>query len=212
MPSSCWTPPEFTSLGQMKSPEIGTLLKVDTPHTTALALVSALSAPAPSTRAPIRNSGSPKWSSSANCRRRLGRRTEAARTPGFRRGISAYPALGDVVGRASQSELARAYSCDLTKAIRIGHIHQDASIPAMAKLDELLGKHFAVLGTTGTGKSCVVALILRRILESNPRPTSFCSTSTANMPRASAKAPRSSPRTTSTCRSGFSTSRRSWRS
>ena len=38
---------EFTSLGHMKNPEIGTLLKVDTPHTTALALVSALSAPAP---------------------------------------------------------------------------------------------------------------------------------------------------------------------
>ena len=39
----------------------------------------------------------------------------------------------------------------------------------MVKIDELLGKHFAVLGTTGTGKSCSVALILRRILEKNPK-------------------------------------------
>ena len=39
----------------------------------------------------------------------------------------------------------------------------------MVKIDELLGKHFAVLGTTGTGKSCAVALILRRILEINPQ-------------------------------------------
>ena len=39
----------------------------------------------------------------------------------------------------------------------------------MVKIDELLGKHFAVLGTTGTGKSCSVALILRRILEKNPQ-------------------------------------------
>ena len=39
----------------------------------------------------------------------------------------------------------------------------------MIKIDEMLGKHFAVLGTTGTGKSCTVALILRRILEKNPQ-------------------------------------------
>jgi uncharacterized protein len=107
-----------------------------------------------------------------------------------------------VVGRASQSELARAYSCDLTKAIRIGHIHQDSSIPAMAKLDELLGKHFAVLGTTGTGKSCVVALILRRILESNPQAHILLLDVHREYARASARGPRSSPRTTSTCRSG----------
>ena len=31
--------------------------------------------------------------------------------------------------------------------------------------DNLLGKHFAILGTTGSGKSCAVALILRAILE-----------------------------------------------
>ena len=32
----------------------------------------------------------------------------------------------------------------------------------------MLGKHFAILGTTGTGKSCTTALILRSILEKNP--------------------------------------------
>ena len=156
--------PEFTSAGQTKGPEIGTLLKVDTPHTTALALVSALSAPAPS------HEGTDQELRIAEVEF-IGElpKGELHLVESFRRGISAYPALGDVVGRASQSELARAYSCDLTKAIRIGHIHQDASIPAMAKLDELLGKHFAVLGTTGTGKSCVVALILQRILVSNPQ-------------------------------------------
>ena len=31
-----------------------------------------------------------------------------------------------------------------------------------------LGKHLAILGTTGTGKSCTTALILRSILEKNP--------------------------------------------
>jgi len=38
----------------------------------------------------------------------------------------------------------------------------------MIRVDDLLGKHFAVLGTTGTGKSCTTALILRSILQRNP--------------------------------------------
>jgi len=39
----------------------------------------------------------------------------------------------------------------------------------MVRIDDMLGKHFAILGTTGTGKSCTVALLLRRILEKNPQ-------------------------------------------
>jgi hypothetical protein len=38
----------------------------------------------------------------------------------------------------------------------------------MVKVDDLLGKHFAILGTTGTGKSCTTALVLRSILQANP--------------------------------------------
>ena len=38
----------------------------------------------------------------------------------------------------------------------------------MVRVDDLLGKHFAILGTTGTGKSCTTALILRAILQKNP--------------------------------------------
>jgi DNA helicase HerA-like ATPase len=147
-----------------KCPEIGTLLKVDNAHSATLALVSALSSPMPSHsqddqelriievefigELPKDEHGLPK---------------------SFRRGISTYPSLGNVVFRASKDELSKAYACDTDTSIRIGHIQQDASIPAMVKIDELLGKHFAVLGTTGTGKSCSVALILRRILEKNPQ-------------------------------------------
>ena len=77
--------------------------------------------------------------------------------------------IGDIVFRASKHELEKAYACDAETAIRVGHITQDSTIPAMIKIDEMLGKHFAILGTTGTGKSCTVALILRRILEKNPQ-------------------------------------------
>ena len=147
-----------------RSPEIGTLLKVDCATSISLALVSALSSPMPSHakgeqelrivevefigELPKDGNGTPQ---------------------AFRRGISSYPSLGDTVYRASRSELSKAYACDSETSIRVGHIQQDPSIPAMIKIDEMLGKHFAVLGTTGTGKSCTVALILRRILEKNPQ-------------------------------------------
>ena len=169
----------------VKSPEIGTLLKVDTAPSIALALVSALSSPMPS------NSDGDQELRIVEVEF-IGElpKDEAGAPQFFRRGISCYPSLGDVVSRASKDELAMAYACDAESSIRIGAIQQDSSIPAMVKIDELLGKHFAVLGTTGTGKSCAVALILRRILEKNPqahillldRSPRICRCRSANMP------------------------------
>ncbi|RMF03487.1 MAG: DUF87 domain-containing protein, partial [Alphaproteobacteria bacterium] len=86
----------------------------------------------------------------------------------FRRGVSAYPSLGDKVYPAGGEELRRAYLWQSSQAVQIGTLRQDASIPAMLQVDELLGKHCAILGSTGTGKSCGVALILRAILQENP--------------------------------------------
>ena len=69
---------------------------------------------------------------------------------------------------ASKAELEIAFCGDTERSVRVGCIRQDRSIPAMVRVDDLLGKHFAILGTTGTGKSCTTALILRSILEKNP--------------------------------------------
>jgi len=145
-------------------PEIGTLLKVDNSHSATLALVSALSSPMPSHSQDEQELRIIEVEFIGELPK-----DEQGLTKSFRRGISTYPSLGNVVFRASKDELSKAYACDTETAIRIGHIQQDASIPAMVKIDDLLGKHFAVLGTTGTGKSCSVALILRRILEKNPQ-------------------------------------------
>ena len=147
-----------------KSPEIGTLLKVDTLKSISLCMVSALSSPMPS------HSKEDKELRIIEVEF-IGElpKDEAGNPVSFRRGISCYPSLGDIVFRANKHELEKAYACDADTAIRVGHITQDSTIPAMIKIDEMLGKHFAILGTTGTGKSCTVALILRRILEKNPQ-------------------------------------------
>ena len=147
-----------------KRAEIGTLLKVEAPSSIALALVSALSSPMPSHSSNDREMRIVEIEFIGEFTR------NEDRTAGrFRRGVSNYPTLGDIVCRTDRSELALAYACDAEGSVRVGAIQQDASIPAMVKVDEMLGKHFAILGTTGTGKSCTVALILRRILEKNPK-------------------------------------------
>ena len=144
--------------------EIGTLLKVETTTTITLALISALSSPMPTHNASEKELRIVEVEFIGELPR------DPDGTMGtFRRGVSNYPSLGDTVFRADRHELALAYACDADSAVRVGYIQQDPTIPAMVKVDEMLGKHFAILGTTGTGKSCTVALILRRILEKNPQ-------------------------------------------
>jgi DNA helicase HerA-like ATPase len=154
----------FQAGGAERGPEIGTLLKCDTIPSITLAMVSALSSPMPTHNANDQELRIVEVEFIGELPK-----DEHGNTQSFRRGISCYPSLGDVVFRASGEELAKAYACDAETSIRIGYIQQDPSIPAMVKMDEMLGKHFAILGTTGTGKSCTVALILRRILERNPQ-------------------------------------------
>lgn len=83
----------------------------------------------------------------------------------FRRGVSFYPTLGDGVYTVSQDDLTQVYAPPGVSSARIGTIYQDQSLPAYVSIDDLLGKHFAVLGTTGSGKSCGIATILRAILD-----------------------------------------------
>ncbi len=87
---------------------------------------------------------------------------------GFQRGVSIYPSLGTDLFTTSRDELELVYAKPKTATVRVGTIHQDQTLPAFVSTDDLLGKHFAVLGVTGSGKSCAVALILRAVLDQNP--------------------------------------------
>jgi DNA helicase HerA-like ATPase len=144
-------------------PEIGTLFAIDTTNTAVLAIVSALSVPVPAQR----EGESELWIAELGL---VGELWKAAggKPASFNRGVSVYPALGDRVRVASRQELEQAFCGDKRHSVRVGCIRQDPSISAMVRVDELLGKHFAILGTTGTGKSCTTALILRSILQKNP--------------------------------------------
>ncbi|MDH3579011.1 MAG: ATP-binding protein, partial [Hyphomicrobiales bacterium] len=144
--------------------ELCTVMKIDTPSSILLGLVSAMSVPVPS-----QEDGQPEVRIAEL--ELLGQlmKDENGAIGEFRRGVSTYPSLGDPVFQAGGEELRRAYLWNQDQAVQIGTLRQDASIPAMIQVDELLGKHCAILGSTGTGKSCGVAMILRSILAQNPQ-------------------------------------------
>ena len=86
----------------------------------------------------------------------------------FQRGVANYPAIGDGVAMMSNAELRVIYEMSGTGSINIGHLQQDNSIGGYVNGVEMVGKHFAVLGTTGVGKSSGVAIILHELLRTRP--------------------------------------------
>jgi DNA helicase HerA-like ATPase len=86
----------------------------------------------------------------------------------FQRGVTAYPAIGDPAKLISNSELRLIYDLSGSDTINIGTLLQDAGIGAYVHVDDMLRKHFAVLGTTGVGKSSGVAVVLQQILAARP--------------------------------------------
>jgi len=69
----------------------------------------------------------------------------------FERGISTYPLPGQVISLATVDELKRIYVKPDRATIRVGTVAQAQALPVHILTDELLGKHMAVLGTTGQG-------------------------------------------------------------
>ncbi len=144
-------------------PEMGTLLAIEQANTVVLAIVSALSVPVPAQR----DGENEIWIAELGLVGELWL-DDNGDVASFNRGVTAYPSLGDRVRVAHNYELSLAFCGDGKGRVRVGNIRQDSSISAMVKVDDLLGKHFAILGTTGTGKSCTTALILRSILQEHP--------------------------------------------
>jgi len=86
----------------------------------------------------------------------------------FQRGVSEYPAIGDPVTLIGARELRLVFNIRGTSVIDIGHLHQDSAIGAYIDVNDMLSKHFAVLGTTGVGKSSGVVLILQEVMRARP--------------------------------------------
>ena len=83
----------------------------------------------------------------------------------FERGVSTYPLPQQTVYLTPKSELRFIYGKTDNAVIQIGQHVGSGGAPCFADLNELLGKHTALLGSTGSGKSGTVAAIIHSILE-----------------------------------------------
>jgi hypothetical protein len=83
----------------------------------------------------------------------------------FERGVSTYPLPQQGVYLTPTQELRFIYGHGKGATIRLGEHVGSGGTPCYADINELLGKHTAILGSTGAGKSGATAAILHSILE-----------------------------------------------
>jgi hypothetical protein len=83
----------------------------------------------------------------------------------FRRGVEAYPTVGDPVLLPTQTQLCAIVESGENRRVKIGVSPLAANAEVKIDPDRLFGRHLAVLGNTGSGKSCSVAGLIRWSLE-----------------------------------------------
>lgn len=79
----------------------------------------------------------------------------------FRRGVESYPTVGDAVLLPTQTQLRAIVESGDNRRVLIGSSPLAANAKVMVDPDRLFGRHLAVLGNTGSGKSCSVAGLIR---------------------------------------------------
>ncbi|MBU6296877.1 MAG: DUF87 domain-containing protein [Alphaproteobacteria bacterium] len=139
--------------------EIGATMTIPTPHATVIGLVSAVSVPMPEAAAGQNDIGLIELNLAGEIvvDQKTSRLT-------FHRGVSSLPSIGDGVCLADQQALALVYSQPDSATIEVGTLYQNPSVPARLLVDDLFGKHFLIVGTTGCGKSSALTCILQSLM------------------------------------------------
>lgn len=82
------------------------------------------------------------------------------------RGVFSFPSVGDIVVVPNKEQLqAIVQNKDKNAKVKIGTSPMAANAPVYVNPDKIFGRHTAVLGNTGSGKSCSVAGLIRWSLE-----------------------------------------------
>ena len=141
--------------------QLGTILKIATRDSLVIVMVSSL-----------KIGGADEEGISDGCIAQvdiLGEITtnRTTRQTQFFRGVRSFPVLNEAVFNMMPEELELIFNRENEHCIQVGRLHQDRNIIAKVRTDDLLSKHFAIIGSTGSGKSCTVALVLQSILQTN---------------------------------------------
>lgn len=84
----------------------------------------------------------------------------------FKRGLEAFPSVGDIVILPTDEQLRSIIESGDNRRVYVGNSPLVGNAKVMIDPDRLFGRHLAVLGNTGSGKSCSVAGLIRWSIES----------------------------------------------
>ncbi|HAO06126.1 MAG TPA: DUF853 domain-containing protein [Chryseobacterium sp.] len=86
----------------------------------------------------------------------------------FERGVTQYPTTGDKVHLVTINDLDIIYGgYEESNSITVGNISVSESLDAKIDLDKLISRHCAIVGSTGSGKSNSVSVLLEAIAKRN---------------------------------------------
>ena len=83
----------------------------------------------------------------------------------FKRGLETFPSVGDIVILPTEDQLRSIIESGDNRRVYIGNSPLVGNARVMIDPDRLFGRHLAVLGNTGSGKSCSVAGLIRWSLD-----------------------------------------------
>jgi hypothetical protein len=85
----------------------------------------------------------------------------------FEKGIGTFPTINDEVHLVTEDDLRQIYGVQSKGYIEVGKHASSENLPVFLSLHNLVLRHSAILGSTGSGKSNATANIIKRILEDN---------------------------------------------
>ncbi|HEY4164957.1 MAG TPA: DUF87 domain-containing protein, partial [Dongiaceae bacterium] len=86
----------------------------------------------------------------------------------FRRGVARWPAIGSPVVTVAEADAATVVKTSSTSTVHIGRAEFNGTQDIYLDVDSLLRTHFAIFGSSGSGKTSTTSVILRAILEKLP--------------------------------------------
>jgi len=143
--------------------EMGALMKIRTPNCFIVGVVSAISCPIPEAETDTQNQVMIELNLAGEIP--IDHKSQKLT---FNRGLSSLPSVGDSVYLTGRADLELVYSQPGAATIDVGQLYLNSGVSARLLMDDLFGKHFIVVGTTGCGKSSAVCCILKSALKEHP--------------------------------------------
>ncbi len=139
-------------------PKIGSNVILETDKAAIVASVSAMSSPTPGTESDQNEILITEVEI-------IGEITSPKGIATFKRGIGAYPILGDLAVLPTDMDLELIYGINRSQNVRVGRVSGMDDVLATVDAEKFQQGNFAILGQPGAGKSCATVRLIRSFFQ-----------------------------------------------